>query len=171
MVQVRHAKVVTQTDNPSKSVSSGEWNADHVLSMATGRILARTSPGDGAAEEVTGNQAAALMDSFSATQYKLGSGAFNQQSGTGYALQTSDNGRVVILTNASPITLSVPAGLGTGFSCMIIQGGVGQVTVAAGGGTTMGSFSGFTKLAGAFAVGILIAPTANNFILSGTISA
>ena len=37
----------------------------------------------------------------------------------------TDNGGVVTLSNASAITVTVPSGLGTGFSCICIQIGAG----------------------------------------------
>jgi len=55
----------------------------------------------------------------------------NAQTGTTYTLQDSDKGKLVTLSNASPITLNVPAGLATGFFCNILQKGAGQVTITA----------------------------------------
>lgn len=91
----------------------------------------------------------------------------NAQVGNLYALQSSDNGKVITLTNALPITLTCPAGLGAAFSCVIIQLGAGQVTVAAGVGATLGAYLGLVNLAGQYAAATIIAPTANNFVVSG----
>jgi hypothetical protein len=49
----------------------------------------------------------------------------NDQTGTTYTLQSSDNGKVVTLSNDFAITLTVPTGLSAGFNCMIVQKGAG----------------------------------------------
>lgn len=63
-------------------------------------------------------------------------GATNAQIGTAYTLLAADSGKIVTLNNASPITLTVPSGLGAGFNCTVIQKGAGVVTFA-GTGTTL----------------------------------
>lgn len=105
-----------------------------------------------------------------ASNYSLTTDAFNAQTGTTYTLQSTDNGRVVTLNNASPVTLTCPAGLGAAFSCMIIQLGAGQVTVSAGGGATLSSAGALVHLAAQYAMATIIAPTANNFVLGGNIA-
>lgn len=105
-----------------------------------------------------------------ATQFMLQAGSINAQTGTSYTLLSSDNGKVVTLTNAGAITLTCPTGLGAGFVCTIIQLGTGQVNVVAGGGATLGSLTGLTHLFAQYAVGTIIAPTANNFVLTGQLA-
>lgn len=109
----------------------------------------------------------AVFTKVTSNQYVLGTGGVNAQVGTTYILQTSDNGKIVTLTNANPITLTCPTGLGAAFCCNIWQLGAGQVTVAAGGGATLDSFGGLIHLAGQYAVAQIFAPTANAFILGG----
>lgn len=104
-----------------------------------------------------------------AGQFTADSGAINAQTGTTYTLQATDNGKVVTLSNASPITVTVPSGLGAGFSCICIQIGSGQVTFAAS-GTTINP-SGTLKIAIQHGAASLIAYVANTFNLSGNISA
>lgn len=79
----------------------------------------------------------------------------NVQTGTTYTLQASDTGKVVTLSNAGAITLTLPNSLLTGFCCTIVQKGAGQVTLSAAGGATLRNRSSFTKLAGQYAVGTL----------------
>jgi hypothetical protein len=93
----------------------------------------------------------------------------NAQTGTSYTLQASDNGVTVTLSNASPITLTVPSGLGANFGCMLIQIGAGQVTVTPS-STTVNSFGGFTKLAGQYAAATLFAYVSNTFELTGALA-
>lgn len=72
----------------------------------------------------------------------------NQQTGTSYTLQASDCGKLVELANGAAIALTAPNSLPAGFNCMIVQGGVGQVTVAStGSGTVVNRQSQF-KTAG-----------------------
>lgn len=137
-IRVTHKKVVTQPDNPSKPVSTSEWNDDHNVV---------------------------------ADAYKLEPEGYNLQSGSSYTLTNSDNGRSVVSTGSSSFTLTVPSGLAVGFSCLIVQAGTGQITVNAGVGASVNGFSGFNKTAGRYACALLLSPTVNNHILSGTISA
>jgi hypothetical protein len=62
--------------------------------------------------------------------------------------------------------LTVPAGLGTGYSCLIIQLGVGKVSFA-GSGTSIFNRQSFLKTAGQFAVASVLAHQSNIFVLSG----
>lgn len=98
--------------------------------------------------------------------YQLTSSGINAQVGTTYQLLSTDNGRIITLSNGSAITLTVPASLGAGFTCVLIQLGAGQVTVAAS-GTTVNNLYGNTKLAGQYAQATLTAYVADTFIFSG----
>ena len=60
--------------------------------------------------------------------------AFNQQTGTSYTIAISDNGKVVEVTNSSPITVSIPTNstaFPIGAQITVIQTGIGQITFAA----------------------------------------
>jgi hypothetical protein len=56
---------------------------------------------------------------------------------TSRTLSDSDNGKVILCTNAATITVTVPSTLTAGFSCKLVQGGAGIVGVVAGSGTTL----------------------------------
>lgn len=101
-----------------------------------------------------------------AARFTVNSNGINAQTGTTYTLQASDNGKVITLSNASAITLTVPAGLPVGFSCLIIQLGAGAVTPTAS-STTLQQRQSFTKTAGQYAIATLVSYTTNTFILSG----
>lgn len=94
----------------------------------------------------------------------------NAQTGTTYTLQSSDKGKIITFSNASAITVTVPSGLGAGFSCTPIQKGVGQVTFSAS-GTTINNFDGHTKTAGIHAITSLVADVADNLYLAGQTAA
>jgi len=56
------------------------------------------------------------------------SATVNAQTGTSYTLASTDNGKVITLSNAGSIQLLVPSGLSAGFNCVFIQVGAGVVT-------------------------------------------
>lgn len=74
------------------------------------------------------------------------------QSGTTYTVQANDNGKVIELSNAGSITVTVPNNLLVGFSCVFVQVLGGQVTFAADTGATQRQRQGFTKTAGQWAM-------------------
>jgi hypothetical protein len=103
-----------------------------------------------------------------ASAYALSSSGINAQTGTTYTLAASDNGKVITMNNASSITVTVPSGLGAGYSVTVIQLGAGQVTFSAS-GTTINSFGSYTKTAGQHASASLVAYVANTFNLAGAL--
>jgi len=90
----------------------------------------------------------------------------NAQTGTTYSLVQADNGKVITLTNAAAITLTIPSGLTAGFNCMIVQYGAGTVTIA-GSGVTVLNRSNYTKTGGQYAVVTIVSPVSNTFITGG----
>lgn len=72
----------------------------------------------------------------------------NLQTGTTYTLQTSDNGNIVVVTNSSAITVTLPNSFVAGFNCVIIQGGSGAITVSAASGGTVANRQTQLKTAG-----------------------
>jgi hypothetical protein len=91
----------------------------------------------------------------------------NTQSGTSYTLTATDNGGVVAFTSGSAIALTVPSGLGAGFSCSVVQYGAGQITVAAESGATLRIRASANKTAGQYAIASLLSVVANEYILVG----
>ncbi len=83
-------------------------------------------------------------------------------------LSAADNGKVIYCTRATAVTITCAADLGAAFSCTIIQGGAGKVTVAAG-GQTLVSYSNLLSTIGQYAIISLIAPVANTFIAAGNL--
>jgi hypothetical protein len=80
-------------------------------------------------------------------------------------LVASDNGKIITLNNAGSITLTVPS-LFIGFNCMVVQLGVGKITLTAS-GSTVSNRSSFTKTAGINAIVTLIQLGASSFISAG----
>jgi hypothetical protein len=85
-----------------------------------------------------------------------------------YTLQTSDNGKILTFNNATNVTLNVPS-LFTGFNCMIIQLGAGQVVFTQS-STTITNRSSFNKTAGTNAIATIVGVTSTSFIVAGDMS-
>ncbi len=101
-----------------------------------------------------------------ATAFTVGSANVNAQTGTTYTLQASDNGKVVTLSNAAAITVTVPSGLGVGFSVVLIQIGAGQVTCSPS-STTLRNRQSHTKTAGQYAAVSLYCYATDVLLLQG----
>ncbi len=160
------------------------------LTMATGRLLGRSTASTGAVEEITvgsglslsagtltataagdvtasanltdnavvrgdggakGTQTTGVLidDDNKISGYR---GNINTQTGTSYTLDAADTGKIVELSNASAIALTLPATAAVGFACTLVQAGAGQVTFAAGGSGSLRNRQSHTKLAGQWAM-------------------
>jgi len=102
-----------------------------------------------------------------ADNYQFTAQAINTQSGTTYTLKTTDNGKVIVFTNGSAVTLTIPSGLGVGFNCSVVQYGTGQVAVSAGAGVTLRLRSSANKTGGQYSVSSLISVVANEYLFAG----
>lgn len=100
----------------------------------------------GAGETITWKDALVL----NANGYGYLNSGINAQTGTTYTIQASDNGKIILLYNASAITVTVPQEstetIPDGFSCKIIQTGAGQVTVVKEGSDNLLSADSLVKL-------------------------
>ena len=104
--------------------------------------------------------------------YRISSSAINAQTGTTYTLVAADNGKIVTCNNSSAITVTVPSGLGAGFTCTIIALGTGKVTLSqTSQGTTLNWYGGTgnVTIAGQYGSAALLAYAANTFSVSGTL--
>lgn len=95
---------------------------------------------------------------------------FNAQTGTTYTLAIGDRDKLVTLSNASAITVTIPNGVfSAGDSVNIQQIGAGQVTIANDGTTT---FTGTgTKLRAQYSAATIICTGTNTFTVVGDLSA
>lgn len=100
--------------------------------------------------------------------FTLSSSGIITESTTTRTLSASDNGKVIYCTSASAVTINCAAGLGAGFSCTIIQGGAGKVTVAAN-GQTLVSYSSLFSTMGQYAIISLLSPVADTFVAAGNL--
>lgn len=142
---------------PSSSVDS----EIALFDSTTGKLLKRATQ-TGLLKAASGVLSAAVAG----TDYVAPTAVMNDQTGTTYTLQASDNGKVVTCSNAGAITVTVPSGLGAGFNCMVIQKGAGQVTFSPS-STTVNNRQSHTKIAGQYGVVSLVAYVADVFVLAG----
>ena len=101
--------------------------------------------------------------------YATSSRAMLTESTTSRTLSAADNGKVIYCTSGSATTITTAAGLGAAFTCTIIQGGAGKVTVAQGASTTLASYSSLFSTMGQYAVISLISPVADTFVAAGNL--
>ena len=103
----------------------------------------------------------------------LAFGQFNAQTGTTYTLALTDAAKVVSLTNASPITLTVPPNRSVAFprgtQVLLYQGGAGQVTITAGAGVTIRSQGTKLKLYAQYAVAGLLKVDTDEWVAFGNL--
>jgi hypothetical protein len=100
--------------------------------------------------------------------------SFNAQTGTTYTLVAADLGKIVTLSNASGITLTVPPSVfATGNIINIQQIGAGQVTLAQGAGVTItstGATASAPKLRAQYSAASIICTGSNTFTVIGDIA-
>lgn len=89
---------------------------------------------------------------------------------TEITLADTDNNKIVRCTASSAVTVTVPSTLAAGFSCMVIQAGIGQATFQAGSGATLNSFGNFLKTAGQHAPASIIRLGSGIYNLSGNLA-
>lgn len=90
----------------------------------------------------------------------------------GFTLSAADNNKIILITSASAVTVTVsntsPNVLPVGFSCQIIQGGVGAITIA-GSGVTLNSSNGFVTRATNSVVGLVMNSATTGFVFGDSI--
>jgi hypothetical protein len=106
-----------------------------------------------------------------AVSYQISSTGVVTETTTARTLSASDNGKIIYCTNTSAITITTASGLGSGFVTTVFQGSTGNVTIAAGSGTTVKSYSSNLVSKGQYARISIFAPVANAFIATGDIGA
>lgn len=111
-VSLKHAHTAVGTNAGTGEVRKEEWNAEHVLAMATARLLGRTTAGTGAAEEIavgTGLSLAAGSLSVAAATYQPLDAALTALAGGSDFVQfagPASSTKVFTLPNASTTILT-----------------------------------------------------------------
>lgn len=143
-----------------------------------GNITSQTSRTAARTDELPINQAGAdgkvtagAVVDLAKTSFKIDSSCIVTDTSTSRTLSASDDGKVLYFTSGSAISVTTASGLGAGFSCLLIAGGAGQITVVQGASTTRVNRSSQYKSAGQYAELSIICPVANTFIIAGDTAA
>lgn len=109
-VSLKHTFQSAKADGADSSlVQPSNWNAEHTFTMATNRLLGRTTASTGAAEEITVGSGL----SFASTTLSLSLSSANSWTGT-QTLAGSTSALAAILTNTAEVaTISATAATGT----------------------------------------------------------
>jgi hypothetical protein len=103
----------------------------------------------------------------------LAFGQFNAQTGTSYTLVLTDVAKVISLTNAAAITLTVPTNASVAFpigtQILLYQGGAGQVTVSS--SATIRSQGTKLKLNGQYSIAGLLKVATDEWVIFGNLTA
>ena len=106
---------------------------------------------------------------------ELDSITYNAQTDTTYTLVLTDAQKIVSLTNASAIALTVPTNASVAFEIgdqiNLLQLGAGQVTVAGDAGVTVSSEGAKLKLKDQYAIGTLVKTGTDAWVLVGNLGA
>lgn len=101
---------------------------------------------------------------------------FNTQTGTSYSLQTSDSGKVILFTNSSAVTFTIPA-LGIAPSSGgivqvdILQFGAGKVTLTPDMGVSIASKASYKSTGGQYSASTLLNVGTDAYVYFGDIAA
>ena len=86
---------------------------------------------------------------------------------TSFSLGAADNNKLFFISSASTVTVTVPI-LPIGFSCQLIQTGVGTITFL-GSGTTLNSASGLSTRATNSVIGLVMNSATTGYVFGDTI--
>ena len=120
---------------------------------------------------VTGGEPSQVVASTVGIQGPAGVSSYATVSGTSYALSNVDRSKILVFTASGATTVTVPSGLSTLFDVMMVQSGLGQVTISGASGVTINAALSANKTAYRYAVATLLPIGTNAFILSGEVTA
>lgn len=104
----------------------------------------------------------------------LAFGQFNAQTGTSYTLALTDVAKIVSLSNAAAITLTVPENSSVAFpvgtQILLYQAGAGQVTISPAGAVTIRSQGTKLKLFAQYAVAGLLKVATDEWVAFGNLA-
>lgn len=101
---------------------------------------------------------------------------FNTQTGTSYSLQTSDSGKVILFTNSSAVTFTIPAlGIAPTAGGLvqfdILQFGAGKVTLTPDMGVSIASKASYKSTGGQYSASTLLNVGTDAYVYFGDIAA
>jgi hypothetical protein len=131
------------------------------VSEMSNNIVFRTAGTERMRIDGTGNVAGANTNTLS------GFGANISSISGAYTLASTDNSEVIQSTSAAAITITIPTGLPTGFNCMVLQYGAGQITFTGAVGVTIINRNSYTKTLGQYAIATVLHLGSNIVVISG----
>lgn len=105
-ISLTHTTVAVGTDAGNGEIAKAQWNENHTLTMATARLLGRTTAGAGAVEEISAGTGISLSG---------GSLAVADNARTSALGYTIDGGGAAITTGIAGMGLIVP------YACTIVD--------------------------------------------------
>lgn len=155
----------------AQSIADLHSGADFLHDVATGPASGAgstvTNPVDATAQDTVAKTIADAKTAILTDTYLKA--VVKEVTDTAYTCLAADTGKIILLNNASAITVTVPTGLDVGWNATFVQEGAGQATFSVS-GTTLDNFDGNTKTAGANAVCSLFQKKTNVFHLAGETS-
>jgi hypothetical protein len=169
-VSLKHAFNNPKSDGGDATVvRPSNWNAEHVLTLDTNRVLGRISSGNGAAEELTGANIRTIANVTEAGVV----GGINTRTAS-YTLVLGDAGKVIEMNVGSANTLTIPLNASAAFpvatQITVIQYGAGQTTIAGAAGVTVRALGGALKTAAQYAAVSLYKRATDEWVVFGSLS-
>lgn len=167
-VSLKHSFNNPKSDGPDSTVvRPSDWNAEHVLTLGTNRVLGRVSSGTGAVEELTGAQVRSIAD-----VAQLGVlGGINTRTAS-YTLALSDRGKLIEMNVSGANTVTIPneTGIGgvnfpIGSQILVVQTGTGTTTLSPAAGVTIQSTTGGLTTVTRYSAVLLYKRASNNWIV------
>lgn len=134
-VTLTHATVATGTNAGNGEIAKEQWNEGHSLSMATGKLLGRTSSGAGSAEELSAGAGLVLGSG----TLKARSGDTSTSSAVDITLTSSSDliQRVTMTAAGKKVTLPDATTMNEGEFFLIVNTGDNLFSVCTNGGTVI----------------------------------
>jgi hypothetical protein len=127
-----------------------------------------------ASQDVKGGPSTAFSYVVLAAEVLSGEMEVNAQSGTSYTPTLTDANDYIVVTNSSPITLTIPpdssVAYDVGTTLTIEQGGTGTITVSPGSGVTINSRGSLLSLNGLYAVATCVKTATDTWTLTGDLA-
>lgn len=105
-VSLKHTTQAVGTDAGNGEIRKAQWNEEHALTLATARLLGRTTAGTGSAEEISADASLTLASG------ALGVASNQKTAAIGYMI---DGGGSVITTGVAGMGLIVP------YACTLVE--------------------------------------------------
>ena len=168
------AGAISTEDLADSAVSTAKIQDDAVTAAKIAAGAVGTSEIASSVTLVTPNIGIATATSIAASGNVVSHIATNAQVGTTYSLVLADDGKVVEVSNASPITVTVPLNSSIAFpvgtQILVLQTGAGQITLAGAAGVTVNATPGL-KLRAQYSSATLIKRATDTWVVIGDLSA